>query len=371
MLAGSRGARWKWRQGALIVFGLALTGCSGPPAARQPESGVSALIGHPLPPLRTAVWPDRAALDSLPQHVVVLAFLSFDLPRSLRMLPTLAAWNDAYSRYGVKVMGVHVPAFAFAADSTLSAVNVARFGLRFPVGLDPSLELWRAFGANGETPRVIVAGADGRIEVDGEGRAVLPEAERAIRALILKTHPDLRFPAGAVPTSSGPDPEDHVAVHLGRARVADGPLRTTVSGHVTNFTAQLRYQIEGRPYTPYPVGRWIPGADGLTSAMGGAENFVALRYDGGALGAVLGLADSKPVKLWILRDDRWLPRSDAGADVEFDGRGASFVMVKEPRLYALTRASRGKHVVKLSPEEPGATIYALTFAPFASGDVRP
>lgn len=353
---------------ALAVLGL---GC-GPrhDLERSGDPSAATLVGKPLPTLGAALWSDPTALDSLAGHAAVVAFVSFDLPGSLRILPTLEAWHDAYSRYGVRVLAVHVPAFAFADDSAGTARAAQRLGLRFPVALDPALEVWRAFGARGTTPRLIVAGADGRVRMDGERRAAVAEAERAIRDQVKAAHPRLRFPAAATPPAED-EPEEHAAVQLGLARVEGGPLKATVSGRVTNFTAQLRYQVEGDLYTPYPVGRWIPGADGLTAARGGAENFLALRYDAGALGAVLGPAEAGAVKMWVLRDERWLARSEAGADVEFDGRGASYVTIREPRLYALTRETRGRHVIKLSPESPGATIYALTFVPFATTEASP
>jgi hypothetical protein len=303
--------------------------------------------------------------------VVVVGLVNLDLPLSLRVLPALEAWHEAYARYGVRVLGVHVPAFAFSADSGGSAAAAARLDLRFPVALDPSLEVWRAFGAEGAPPRIVVADPRGRIVWDSEDVEAVPAGERVVRDLVLRANHGLRFPAGSEPA---PDARraQHASVHLGQARVQSGPLVNATPGRVATFTAQLRYQVEGQPYTPYPVGRWIPGADGLSVARGGAENYVALRYDAGALGAVLGPPETGSARVWILRDDRWLTREEAGADVEIDGRGASYVTVDHPRLYAITRMTRGEHVIKLSPDAPGTTIYALTFEPFeAAGPKRP
>ena len=358
----------------VVVIGLAALRIA-PPRSTAPEGarGGSAILGQPLPSLAgTTGWSAGVpTADSLAGHVVVVAFLSLDLPSSLSALPALEAWNDAYSRYGVRILGVHVPAFAFAVDSAASAHAVRRLGVHFPVGLDPSLAAWRAFGARGPTPRIVVAGAAGRVVLDRQGGGSLPEAERSIRGLVSELHSELRFPTGAEPAAAEIENVEHAPVQLGRARVERGPLRSATPGRQTSFTAQLRYQVEGEPYTPYPVGRWTPGADGLTAARGGAENFVALRYDAAALGAVLGPSETGPVRVWILRDERWLTRQEAGADVQLDGRGASFVMVDEPRLYALTRSGRGEHVVKLSPDAPGATVYAFTFEPFEAAEARP
>ena len=371
-------SRWGWGilgVAVLIAGGLVALKIATPRATKSEESNgePSALVGQLLPSLHGATaWTggEASPTDSLAGHVAVIAFLSVDLPASLRALPTLAAWSDAYSGYGVRVVGVEVPAFAFAADSATWVNAALRLGLPFAMALDPSLEVWRAYGARGATPRVVVAGPDGRVMLDGNGIEALPQAERALRDLILAIHPGLRFPTSAVPDVSVSE-VTHPPVHLGRVRVEHGPLATVTPGHPVNFTAQLRYQVEGVPYTPYPVGRWTPGADGLIAARGGAENYVALRYDAGALGAVLGPAESGAVRLWVLRDERWLKPEEAGADVRFDGRGASYVEVNEPRLYALTRPGRGVHMVKLSPDLPGATIYAFTFEPFESAEARP
>lgn len=368
-------SRWGWWLTALLflVLGGILSRLAVPRPSRAPEPSAAITSGGSLPSLAGALgWSHgEASPESLAGHVVVVAFLSLDLPLSLRAASTLEGWHEGYSRYGVRVLGLHVPAFAFAADSARSSRAVARLGLGFPVALDASLEVARAFGGVDTLPRVVVAGPDGRVAWDGEGIDALAEAEHAVRELVLSARPDLRFPAGAPSPPEGTPRGEHAAVHLGRARVMGGPLAEVPTGRPATFTAQLRYQVEGRPYTPYPMGRWTPAADGLVAARAGPENFVALRYDAGALGAVLGPPEEVPSRVWILKDDRWLTRSEAGADVEIDGRGASYVTVREPRLYALIRMERGNHVVKLSPEAAGTTIYAFTFEPFESVPTRP
>jgi hypothetical protein len=365
MSARFRFVWWLLALALLIAIGLAALRRAAPRTAR-PIAAATSLDGKPLPVLGAAGWKDAiASPESLVGRVVVVGLVSLDLPRSLRVLPSLEAWHEAYARYGVRVLGVHVPAFAFSADSAGSSRAVERLGLRFPVALDPSLEVWRSFGAEGTPPRIVIADPRGRVAWDSENVESVAEGERALRALVLQANPELRFPAGSEPAPSAPRAE-HAAVHLGQARIVKGPLAHATPGRAVSFTAQLRYQVEGESYTPYPVGRWIPSADGLTAARGGAENFVALRYDAGALGAVVGPPESGPVRLWILRDDRWLTREEAGADVQFDGRGASYVMVNQPRLYAIAHPTSGEHVIKLSPDLEGITIYALTFEPFAA-----
>jgi hypothetical protein len=330
-----------------------------------PAATSASLVGHALPSLAAAsAWTAGAPLrDSLAGHVVAVAFMSFNLPASVRVSGTLESWHEAYARYGLRVIGIQVPEFAFAAAPAALVSSTSRLGLRFTVGLDPLLEVWRGFGADGARPRVVVSDGRGRVVVDARGADAIAAAEPKIRELLHAARPEIRFPAAAAPIPGSN--EGHAPVHLGRARATEGPLAEALPGHATTFTAQLRYQEEGDDYTPYPVGRWTVSADGITAERGGAENFIALRYHAGALGAVLGPGQSGPVRVWILRDDQWLPPSALGADARLDGRGASYVLVSEPRLYALTRESSGKHVIKLSPDAPGTTFYALTFEPFA------
>jgi thioredoxin family protein/AhpC/TSA family protein len=301
------------------------------------------------------------APDSLAGHLVVVAFLSLNLPGSLRALHSLEAWHEAYARYGLQVIGVQVPEFAFAAEPAGFLATTRRLGIGFPIGLDPALEVSQAFGA-GERPRILVTDARGVVRFDRSGPEAIAEAEREILDRLRAARPEIRFPASGV-GENAPATAAHPPVHLGRARVEGGPLADAAPGEPATFTAQLRYQVEGAAYVPFPVGRWTPGADGVTAARGGAENLIALRYHAGALGAVLGPGESGPVRVWVLRDERWLPEAARGADVRVDGRGASYVLVDAPRFYELTREDRGTHVVKLAPESPGATFYTITFEP--------
>jgi hypothetical protein len=324
------------------------------------------LIGRSLPSLEGAAgWIGAPmARDSLAGRVVAVVFWSSTQPLSWRLLEDARAAHDAYARYGLSVVGVHVPEFAFAAESAHVAATARRLGLRFPVALDPSLRVSSAFGSRGDRPRVVLADASGAVVADRQGSDALTAMGGTIRAQLEARSPGVRFPLVPV----GVDEQSQLAkdlvhppVHLGRARVQRGPLADTAPGRPVVFAAQIRQQVEGAPYTPYPVGRWILGGDGLTAVRGGAQNFVALRYDAGSLGAVLGPPESGAARVWVLRDEKWLGPEELGEDMRLDGRGASYVDVTEPRLYSLCRETAGQHVVKLSPEEPGVTFYAFTF----------
>ncbi|NOT32762.1 MAG: hypothetical protein HOP12_01195, partial [Candidatus Eisenbacteria bacterium] len=105
---------------------------------------------------------------------------------------------------------------------------------------------------------------------------------------------------------------------------------------------------------------------GVTAARGGADNFIAFRYDGRPLGVVMSPPAGSAARVWLLDQDEWFAREAAGADVRFDERGASYVEVDAPRLYDVRRAGRHEKRLKLSPSAPGITLHAFRF-----GEVPP
>ena len=308
--------------------------------------------------------PTRAALAGQP--VAALLWCDTD-PRGLSALETAEGWRVAYERLGLRVIGIHEPAFAFAADSAVAARAARRVGAGFPIALDPSGELRRALGAGDDLPLAVVADTSGRLIWRGAGLARLAGADPVLRDLVARLHPERQLPAtrvGAAPPGDDPVGEPRM-VYLGSARVLEGPLKGAAIGRAQPFTAQFRFQVEGRSLVPYPVGWWTPTADGLTASRGGADNFVALRCDGATIYAVASPPPGGRARLWILRDEAWLQAGALGADARVDATGASYVDITEPRLYELARGG-GDHVLKLSPDERGLTLHALVIVPDAS-----
>ena len=68
-------------------------------------------------------------------------------------------------------------------------------------------------------------------------------------------------------------------------------------------------------------------------------------------------------------DDRALEATEAGADVEWDDEGNSFVTVEESRLYRVVQLPEfSDHELKISSNSDDFTVFAYTFGAFASGD---
>ena len=333
-------------------------GAPAAPAARMPALDSVAWLGGSAP-----AAPDSGAPE-------VIAVFSDTDPAAFDLLPAVEVWFESYARWGVEVRALHRPQFAFAADTAVAGRCVRRLGVGFPVALDPALALTVPLPA-GRVSAVLVGDRGGAVQVTCVAPGDLVAADRWLRARIAALHPDAGVAPGpatfALPRRA---PAPAKLVRLGAGQVPDGPLADVAPGVTHAFVTQTRFEEEGRMWTPVPVGRWLPGGDGLTGMRGGAANFVAIRYHAGRAGVVASPPAGAGARLWVLRDEAWLPAAARGPDVRADGTGATYVDVSEPRLYRLT-SDRGAHVLKLSPDAPGLTLHALTFEDPAGAAAAP
>jgi hypothetical protein len=332
---------------------------------REPGEREALPVGAVLPDLAGArAWVNGGPFtrDSLGRRMTVVVVFSDTRPSTYDLLPRLEELYEGFAHEGLRVVGVHVPEYAFSADTGATARLARRLGLRFPIVLDATRELEHVLGATGPAgePRAIVADGAGRVVVNATG-ATTREVRRAIARLLPGVPIDVSGPSGGTEAES----DAPRTVALGVGRVESGPLAHAEAGEARTFTAQFRYQEQGEAEVPYPVGRWLPEAEGLTAVRGGAADFLAIRYDAARsgparVGVVMSPPRDGPARLWVLRDEKWLPREALGADARRSPDGACYIDVTEPRLYLV---ARGGGVYKLSPEKPGLVIHAITLEP--------
>jgi hypothetical protein len=298
-------------------------------------------------------WNGFVADYSLRGHPVVVLLWSDADPRAPAALATLQAWHTAYAPLGVQVLALHVPEYAYGADTAVAGRFVRRERLTLPVATDPDGRFAAAFGGATDGPHLVVADESGVVLVDAV--AALAPGDEALHAWALREHPD------SAPPRLSPPPFPAVrVVRLGAGEVREGPMAGLPAGSEQVFTAEFRYQEHGRDWTPFPVGGWRVGADGLAATRGGAANFTAIRYSAGRAGVVVSPPPGAHARLWVLLDDHW-PREDRrGADVVAGQQGAVYLDVTAPGLYWIEQG-RGERVLKLSPDQSGITLHALVF----------
>src|SRR5258705_8432547 len=153
-----------------------------------------------------------------------------------------------------------------------------RLGLQFPIALDAASTIRSVMGAPMDGPRFVLADPTGVIVASQVGRQALTRVEGLLRDQIRRMHPGTEFPALAQtpPGDSAATQPLTEVVLLGTGRVRAGPLANAEPGRAQPFTAQFRFQVEGKPNVPYPVGMWTPSAEGPRAERGGAENYIAM-----------------------------------------------------------------------------------------------
>ncbi|HEX2434573.1 MAG TPA: cytochrome c biogenesis protein DipZ, partial [Gaiellaceae bacterium] len=114
---------------------LSKTGAAASTASRAPEiRGIAEWINsQPL------------SLRQLRGKVVLIDFWTYSCVNCLRTLPHVKAWDRAYRKDGLVIVGVHSPEFAFERVPKNVRAAVRKLGIRYPVALDNDFATWRAY----------------------------------------------------------------------------------------------------------------------------------------------------------------------------------------------------------------------------------
>ena len=115
--------------------------------------------------------------------VVLVDFWTYSCINCLRTLPHLSAWDAAYRKAGLVIVGVHTPEFAF--EHVVSNVRQAthELGVRYPVAIDDDYKTWDAY-QNGAWPTEYLIDRRGHLREIKEGEGDYGGTERTIRTLL-------------------------------------------------------------------------------------------------------------------------------------------------------------------------------------------
>ncbi|RQS68165.1 cytochrome c biogenesis protein DipZ [Burkholderia sp. Bp8963] len=339
------------------------------PAAQPMHAAASAAAALPvegtLPALDGAVqWLNSPPLTvaSLRGKVVLVDFWTYSCINCLRTLPYIQAWAHKYAPYGLVVIGVHAPEFAFERDIGNVRKAVHDLGIDYPVAIDNRYAIWRAFG-NEYWPAHYFIDAQGRIRRHHFGEGEYVESERAIQALLAEAgHPEaLNVPIGSAAANAkgamaAADNADirSPETYVGYARAED----FASPGGVVRDAAH-RYDAPARPgLNDWGfAGSWQVGAEDATLAAPAGR--IVYRFHARDLHLVLGPnANGKPVRFRIALDGA-APGDAHGADVDAQGYGT----VTGQRLYQLVRQQGpiADRTFSIEFLDSGVHAYSFTF----------
>ncbi|PRF17312.1 cytochrome c biogenesis protein DipZ [Burkholderia multivorans] len=334
--------------------------------AAAPMAAPAALpVEGTLPPLDGAVqWLNSPPLTAaaLRGKVVLVDFWTYSCTNCLRTLPYTNAWARKYARYGLVVIGVHAPEFAFERDIGNVKKAVRDLGIDYPVAIDNRYAIWRAFN-NEYWPAHYFVDAHGRIRRHHFGEGEYAESERAIQSLLAEAgHPDaLNVPVGLTggPAQGALAAADSADVrspetYVGYARAED----FASPGGVVRDAAH-RYDAPAHPALNDwgLAGTWQVGAEHATLAAPAGR--IVYRFHARDLHLVLGPgANGKPVRFRVTVDGA-APGDAHGSDVDAQGYGT----VTGQRLYQLVRqpGAIADRTFSIEFLDAGVDAYAFTF----------
>jgi thiol-disulfide isomerase/thioredoxin len=322
-------------------------------------------------------------IESQRGKVVLVDFWTYTCINCIRTFPFLRDWHEKYADQGLVILGVHTPEFEFEKIRDNVVRTAAEHGLEYAIAQDNDFGTWRAY-ENRFWPAKYLIDKDGYIRYTHFGEGSYDETEQKIRELLAETGANLDSVSEEVL------PERQLDSAAFRGGIDDGVTRELYGGTERNFGA-----IESRTTPPYVLheqyygklnvsqeyedpgehlnnfiylqGSWINGRESLIRARDARDfnDYIAIRFNATSVNAVMGPGESGPVHVRTTLDGGLLDPSQAGADVQWDLEGNSFVLVDEQKMYRVFRSPEfGGHELQLSPNAAGLELFAYTFGAY-------
>jgi cytochrome c biogenesis protein CcdA/thiol-disulfide isomerase/thioredoxin len=273
-------------------------------------------------------------LSGLRGKVVVIDFWTYSCINCLRTLPYLKAWDAAYRKAGLVVLGVHSPEFSFEHVPGNVRNAVRELGVRYPVALDNHFDTWHAF-SNQYWPAKYFIDRRGHIRFIHFGEGDYAESEQVIRKLLAE--------------EGEPPP-----------MLADSPMADAApSAAITPETYLGWYRLDRYVGSKIQPGRWANYR--FTSAVLGLNE---LTYDGRwrVEGEQIRSSAGSRLRLHFLARAVHLVLTGHGdVEVLLDAKHVRTVHVTEPRLYTLLRLPDLKDGLLELRFGPGVAANAFTF----------
>ena len=268
-------------------------------------------------------------------RVVLVDFWTYSCINCQRSLPHVEAWNRAYAKDGLTVIGVHTPEFAFEHVTSNVRAAAGQLGVHYPIALDNNYSTWNAF-QNNYWPAEYLIDATGQIRHVDYGEGQYSQTETFIRHLLTAANPAVVLPArtdvvDATPTEAT-TPETYLGYQHG---VADLVGESVQEDQMTRYPSPASLPQNGYGYG----GSWRVGGESSTAGPGAT---LSLNFEAKDVYLVLGGAGT--------------------VGVSVNGKpGPSVTVAGEPKLYRLVSSSAPEQGLLTLSVSPGVQAYDFTF----------
>ncbi|HLK55084.1 MAG TPA: redoxin domain-containing protein [Chthonomonadaceae bacterium] len=309
-------------------------------------------------------------ISDLRGKVVLVDFWEYTCVNCIRTLPYLKEWNKRYAKDGLVIIGIHTPEFEFAKDRKNVAQAVKKLGITWPVLVDSDYKNWQAYN-NSYWPRKYFIDASGKIVANHAGEGGYDQSEAIIQELLKQIHPNITFPKPMAPVRDTDKPGAVCYPTTREMYVGQRGELTSQHGNIYPYEIgqTVTFKDLGGAYEDgkiYAQGPWKMEAESLRhgrTTTDIATDYVALRYHALECNAVIKPEGDKPFAVFIFQDGKPLSKTDAGADIQYNDKGQSYIQVDEPRMYRLTKNAKfGSHDLKMATLSPDFGLYSFTFS---------
>jgi thiol-disulfide isomerase/thioredoxin len=274
-------------------------------------------------------------LAGLRGHVVLVDFWTYSCINCQRTLPHVEAWNRAYAKDGLTVIGVHTPEFAFEHVTSNVAQAASQLGVHYPIAQDNDYDTWNAY-KNNYWPAEYLIDAKGDVRHVDFGEGEYGQTETFIRQLLVKADPTVVLP----PRTDVPDrtpteettPETYLGYGHGTADLVD---QTVEEDMMASYQAPSSVPQDGYAYS----GEWSIGNEASTAGK------------------------NATLELNFIAQDVYLVLGGRGTiDVSVNGVPTHTITVGgEPKLYQLVGAANAESGLLSLKVSPGVQAYDFTF----------
>jgi len=282
-------------------------------------------------------------LAQLKGKVVLLDFWTYSCINCVRTLPHVKQWYESYKDYGLTIIGIHTPEFAFEKSINNVENAIERFGITYPVALDNDYQTWRAYD-NHYWPAHYLINQNGIIVKTHFGEGGYVEMENSIRALL--NLPPIEEKRESI-TEKAITPETYLGFERASSYHQSISLQKNVpaSYQTTSILGDNQVGLQGS---------WIVESDCIVSNSNTSTldlNFIATYV-------YLVMQSDRPTHLTILLDGKRAPEKYRTQDMDKDGN----IIVHQARMYEILdlKGNYAKHTLTLQCPE-GIKAYVFTF----------
>ncbi len=329
-------------------------------------------------------------------NVVLVDFWTYTCVNCIRTLPFLRDWWSQYEDDGLVILGIHTPEFEFEKDydNVADALNTHDIG--WPVAQDNRMVTWRNF-ENRFWPAKYLYNSRGELIYSHFGEGKYGETEQQIRNALVEAGADLSDDPLKLPEDQVRDAAFQSARVGGRAPITPelyagwernlGVLRAGRHPYVAQYEEYFNALPLGTEHATgiidvsppqdlqqhllYFQGQWSVEPERIRHARAteNLEDYLALNYAAKSVNAVLTSDSGEPYRVIVTLDGAMMTADNAGADIQWDEDGVSYILVDEPRMYGIVDNPQylPQSILTMRSNSDDFGLFAFTFGVYTEG----